>query len=162
MRFPRRFGNTSASRHIALARKVWDNTKAHSRNHGRLAQRERKCLTSTGSGVQIPQRPPDIRRATGFPWPVFVSTEVSPRFAGPSACLFSADVVSGSCQVSARFFRFRASFLQENGAFLEVCCQVFARIFGKADYSLRIRRGFSRSYLLELCLNRSLACPSLG
>lgn len=49
------------------------------------------------------------------------------------ACLFSADVVPGSCQVPARFFRFRASFLQENGAFLEVCCQVFARIIGKAD-----------------------------
>lgn len=49
------------------------------------------------------------------------------------ACLFSADVVPGSCQVSARFFRFRASFLQENDAFLEVCCQVFARIIGKAD-----------------------------
>jgi len=49
------------------------------------------------------------------------------------ACLFSADVVPGSCQVSARFFRFRASFLQDNDAFLEVCCQVFARIIGKAD-----------------------------
>lgn len=49
------------------------------------------------------------------------------------ACLFSVDVVPGFCRVFARFFRFRASFLQENGAFLEVCCQVFARIFGKAD-----------------------------
>ena len=134
MRFPRRFGNTSASRHIALARKVWDNTKAHSRNHGRLAQRERKCLTSTGSGVQIPQRPPDIRRVTGFPWPVFdFDGGFSALWAARRACLFSADVVPGSCQVSARFFRFRASFLQENGAFLEVCCQIFARIFGKAD-----------------------------
>lgn len=65
--------------------------------------------------------------------PFLISAEVSPRFAGRRACLFSADVVPGSCQVSARFFRFRASFLQENDAFLEVCCQVFARIIGKAD-----------------------------
>lgn len=76
------------------------------------------------------------RYSTGHGFSVarfLISAEVSPRFAGSSACLFSADVVPGSCQVSARFFRFRASFLQENGAFLEVCCQVFARIFGKAD-----------------------------
>ena len=47
-------------------------------------------------------------------------------------CLFSADVVLGSCQISARFFRFRASFLPRNGAYSGTYCQVFARIFGKA------------------------------
>ena len=49
------------------------------------------------------------------------------------ACLFSVDAVLGFCQVSARFFRFRASFLPRNGSFLGTCCQVFARLFGKAD-----------------------------
>ena len=62
-----------------------------------------------------------------------ISAEVFRALPARRTCLFSADVVPGFCQVSARFFRFRASFLQENGAFLEVCCQVFARIIGKAD-----------------------------
>lgn len=76
------------------------------------------------------------RYSTGHGFSVtrfLISTEASPRLAGLSGLPVSADVVPGSCQVSARFFRFRASFLQENDAFLEVCCQVFARIFGKAD-----------------------------
>lgn len=35
---------------------------------GRLAQRERRCLTSTRSGVQIPHRPPDFQ-ARALSWP---------------------------------------------------------------------------------------------
>ena len=68
-----------------------------------------------------------------FRGPFFLLAEGFSRLAGLRGSLVSSDVVPGSCQVSARFFRFRASFLQENGAFLEVCCQVFARIIGKAD-----------------------------
>ena len=39
---------------------------------GRMAQRERNCLTSSGSGVQIPLRPPEFSQVTGHfaRWPV--------------------------------------------------------------------------------------------
>ena len=36
--------------------KLWHNEQTL----GRLAQRERNCLTSSGSGVQIPHRPPEL------------------------------------------------------------------------------------------------------
>ena len=40
---------------IAVFPKMWEDK----RSFGRVAQRERRCLTSTRSGVQIPPRPPD-------------------------------------------------------------------------------------------------------
>ena len=54
--------------------------------HGRLAQRERNCLTSSGSGVQIPHRPPEFSRAVGLfaRWPVLCKKTVKPF------CLFFA------------------------------------------------------------------------
>lgn len=55
-------------RAVAPSARLWDNGEtrwlrqtAH-KHFGRLAQRERNCLTSSGSGVQIPHRPPRKRR----------------------------------------------------------------------------------------------------
>ena len=102
LRFPWRFRSTSASRRIALVSKVWDNTKAHSRNNGRLAQRERKCLTSTGSGVQIPQRPPTVQRVT-VSWPAFSFNGNFSDFRFPmDFCRLFAESLPKCCQVFAK------------------------------------------------------------
>lgn len=60
--------NDDKPRAVAPPARLWDNGEtrwlrqtAH-KHFGRLAQRERNCLTSSGSGVQIPHRPPQKRR----------------------------------------------------------------------------------------------------
>lgn len=87
---------------------------------GRLAQRERRCLTSIGSGVQIPHRPPfertmAARLSSHFLFPIIqtvISIQLQRIRSHRHAPQFALQIAPRRAQALLFFFRFSLSLPQ--------------------------------------------------
>ena len=87
---------------------------------GRLAQRERRCLTSIGSGVQIPHRPPfertmAARLSSHFLFPIIqtaISIQLQRIRSRRHAPQFALQIAPRRAQALLFFFRFSLSLPQ--------------------------------------------------
>ena len=89
-------------------------------SRGRLAQRERRCLTSIGSGVQIPHRPPfertmAARLSSHFLFPIIqtaISIQLQRIRSRRYAPQFALQITPRRAQALLFFFRFSLSLPQ--------------------------------------------------